>query len=105
MWSRSKTGKHHPYYVCQNRKCEYKGKSIRRDVLEGAFEKLLDVITPPTSVIGAGEAMFKDLWDHQRKAQQERKAALTKEAAKIDHDLGQLLDRIVDAQSPSTPST
>lgn len=40
-WSKSHTGKHHPYYLCQNRKCAYKGKSIRRDVLENAFEALL----------------------------------------------------------------
>lgn len=64
-WSKSKTGKLHPYYLCQNRKCEYKGKLIRRDVLEGEFEELLKQLTPTRNLMAAASDMFKTLWDHR----------------------------------------
>ena len=99
--SKSRTGKHHPYYLCQNRKCEYKGKSIRRDVLEGEFEALLKKLTPSRSLIVTADKMFKSLWDHRGLSQQARKTQLEKESVKLDKTIEQLLDRIVEAGSPT----
>jgi len=99
-WSKSHTGKRHPYYVCQNRKCAYKGKSIRRDVLEGEFEALLKTLTPSKALITVADKMFRTLWDRRDKMQQAHKTQLEKEYIKLDKNLEQLLDRIVEAQSP-----
>ncbi|WP_090334675.1 zinc ribbon domain-containing protein [Nitrosomonas sp. Nm51] len=78
-WSKSKTGKLHAYYLCQNRKCEYKGKSIRRDVLEGEFKNLLRQLTPTQNLIAAASDMFKTLWKHREATQQARQKTLEQE--------------------------
>jgi len=75
-WSKSRSGKLHPYYLCQNRKCDYKGKSIRRDVLEGEFETMLETLTPSQGLIKIADSMLKKLWDHQAKTQQARQKQL-----------------------------
>lgn len=99
--SKSHTGKRHPYYLCQNRQCEYKGKSIRRDVLEGEFEALLRKLTPSRSLIVTADKMFRLLWEHRGRSQQARRTRLEKECGKLDQNIEQLLDRIVEAGSPA----
>ena len=99
-WSKSRTGKLHPYYVCQNRKCEYKGKSIRRDVLEGEFESLLERLTPTRNLIAAASDMFKKLWNHREATEQQRRKTLERESHNNQRKMDQLLDRIINANSP-----
>ncbi len=98
-WSKSRNGKHHAYYVCQNRKCEYKGRSIRRDVLEGEFETLLKSLTPAKSVMAIADKMFRMLWDYRSTEQAKRQSLITQEIATIERKLDSLLDKIVDAES------
>ena len=98
-WSKSGTGKRHAYYVCQNRKCAYKGKSIRRDVLEGEFEKLLKSLTPSQNLLGVATAMFKDLWDHMANTQKQRKASFVKDQQKLDKDIRKILERIIETSN------
>jgi site-specific DNA recombinase len=99
-WSKSKTGKYHAYYLCQNRRCEYKGKSIRRDVLEGDFETLLKQLTPTPGLLAAATDMFKALWNHRESSQHMRRKTLEQESNDTGRKIEQLLDRIVDADSP-----
>jgi len=99
-WSKSSTGKHHAYYLCQSRQCEYKGKSIRRDVLEGEFEALLKQLTPTRSLMAVASDMFKTLWNHREASQQMRRKTLEQESNDTGRKIEQLLDRIVDADSP-----
>lgn len=99
-WSKSKTGKLYAYYLCQNRKCEYKGKSIRRDVLEGEFEALLKQLTPTRNLIAAASDMFKMLWNHREATQQARRKTLEQERDNTQRKIEQHLDKIVEASSP-----
>ena len=99
-WSKSYTGKLHPYYLCQNRKCEFKGKSIRRDVIEGEFEALLKQLTPTRNLMAAATDMFKTLWDHREATQNTRRKTLKQECNEAQRKIDQLLDRIIDADSP-----
>ena len=103
-WSRSRSGKRHPYYLCQNRKCEYKGKSIRKDVLEGAFEELLTKLQPGKELILTADRMFKKLWTHRGTTAQARKGSLEKERKAIERKIDQMLDRIVEVENLSTIS-
>lgn len=57
-WSKSKTGKKHPYYFCFNRSCESRRKSIPRDKLEGEFEALLHALRPTENLYSMTKAMF-----------------------------------------------
>jgi len=99
-WSKSCTGRRYAYYLCQNRKCEHKGKSIRREVLEGEFEELLKKLTPSSDLISTADKMFKKLWDHHARSQAERKKQLEQERRNLDKKSDQLLDRIVEAENP-----
>ncbi len=99
-WSKSHTGKYYPYYLCQNRKCEYKGKSIRRDVIEGEFEVLLKKLVPTQNLVQAASAMFKALWQHREGSQFARQQTLNREGQKIGKKIEQLLDKVVEADSP-----
>lgn len=99
-WSKSGTGKQHAYYLCQNRKCEHKGKSIRRDVLEGEFADLLKTLTPTKALFGAASHMFKVLWQHREGSQQVRRKTLERESSATQRKIDQMLDRVVEADSP-----
>ena len=98
-WSKSCTGRHYAYYVCQNRKCEYKGKSLRRDKLEGEFEEVLARSAPPKQLFTVADKMFRKLWEHRASAQAAARKVLEAEMAENDKKIDQLLDRIVDSSS------
>ncbi len=100
-FSKSQTGKRHPYYVCQNRKCDYKGKSIRRDVLEGQFEELLVKLNPSRPLMKMADKVFRIAWDSLASSQKARKELLKKEFKSIDAEIEKLVDHIVDAKSPT----
>jgi hypothetical protein len=100
-WSKSKTGAKHAYYYCFAKGCERKGKSIRRDRLEGAFVALLERLTPTERLFDLTRAMFRDAWDRRNGQALERVQVLEREAAKLNKQVAALLDRIVDASSPS----
>ena len=100
-WSRSCTGKEYPYYICQNRKCEFKGKSIGRAKIEGQFETLLSQVTPGKKLVSIADEMFRSLWDHRLSIQNTRKENVEKEARAVQDQINQLLDKIVDANSPT----
>ncbi len=99
-WSKGRLD-YHPYYLCRKRGCESYGKSIRRSVIEGDFERLLQTMQPSVSLFTAARAMFKDLWDHRLATGAERTKALKAELAKVNSQVEQFLDRIADTTMPS----
>ena len=100
-WSRSKTGERHPYYLCFNRACPEKGKSIRRDKLEVEFAALLGELTPAPSLFALVRALFKHGWD-QRLAQARAFAkTFAQDIQSLEKQIDALLERIVDATNPT----
>lgn len=95
-WSQGKKQKY-PYYLCPTKGCESYRKSIRREQLEGEFEDVLRRLEPAKGLFALAKAMFKDAWDMQRGKSEEVKKALKADIAKIEKQIDQLLDRIVDA--------
>lgn len=100
-WSTSKTGEKHAYYYCFWKGCARKGKTIRRDRLEGAFVELLERLTPTQRLFDLTRAMFRDAWNQRSAQALEIAKAQQLEAAKVDKQIATLLDRIVDASSSS----
>ena len=99
-WSKGRNA-HYPYYQCQRRGYSRYGKSIKRDVLEGEFGELLQKLKPAEGVFKLARKVFEDLWNHRLATQEERLASLNTEAAKLETQIEKLLDRIVDAGSPT----
>ena len=100
-WSTSKAGTRHPYYMCYAKGCARKGKSIRRDQIEGEFVELLDAMTPKPSLHDLAHAMFRDAWNQRLVQAREIAKGYQREAAKVNKQIGVLLDRIVEASSES----
>ncbi len=99
-WSKGRTD-YHPYYLCRNRGCDSYGKSIRRNVIEEDFERLLHTMQPSATLFKAAKAMFKDIWDHRLAMGAERVKELKTELGKVNQQVEQFLDRIADATVPS----
>jgi site-specific DNA recombinase len=101
-WSTSKTGKKHPYYLCFSKDCESYRKSIPRERLETDFENLLKQLTPSTATFEIARAMFKHAWETRLVQAKEIAASLKTEVVRLDRQIEQLLDRVVDASSTAT---
>lgn len=103
-WSTSKTGKKHPYYLCFNKECRSHRKSIPRDEIEGEFEGLLKQLTPSDKTFAIVRVMFRHAWDIRLAQAKHTATALKAEVTKLDRQIEQLLDRIVDATSTASIS-
>ena len=103
-WSKSKTGKKHPYYFCFNKACSSHRKSIRREQLEGDFEKLVGTLQPTVTMFEMVKAMFKDGWEKRSRYAAAIANSAGRELNRIDKQIEGLLDRIVDATNPSVIS-
>ena len=65
-WSKSRTGVHHPYYLCRKRTCRLYGKSIRRANVHEHFETLLAKLEPSEDTVTVAKAMFADAWNKRQ---------------------------------------
>lgn len=98
-WSKSKTGKKHPYYMCFQKGCADYRKSIRRGDIEGAFEAMLQALTPRPSLIEVITAMFKDGWEQQAQQTKSKMKDVKASIVKIEDEIGSVLDRIISASN------
>ena len=99
-WAKGKGGRY-PYYMCRQHGCASNGKSLARAKVEGALEELVRSLTPARELVELASAMFRDLWDRRTKDAKERRTAFKLETAAVEKKIGQFLDRIVDADSPT----
>jgi site-specific DNA recombinase len=99
-WSKGSHAKH-PYYLCPKRGCASYGKSIRRDRIEGAFDELLRSVQPTEKLFKVACAMFKELWDRRLEQGEAQAKALSAQLVKIERQVSQFLERVLDANVPS----
>jgi DNA invertase Pin-like site-specific DNA recombinase len=99
-WSQGKNEKF-PYYMCYNKDCESKGKSIPRDRLEGEFEALLQTMRPTQPLFDLLASMFKDAWDQQAANTTALIHSAKHKIVGIEKQIEQLVDRVVEATVPS----
>ena len=64
-WSKSRTGKKHPYYRCYNKQCISHQKSIPRQRMEDEFEVVLRAMQPAEHLYQLAKAMFSDAWNQR----------------------------------------
>ena len=97
-WSKGRSQRY-AYYMCFERGCVSNRKSIRKDELETAFEALLDQAQPAEGLCHLVFDMFKDLWERRLSQSTALVRMMKDELKKLDKQVSQLLDRIVDASS------
>jgi len=95
-WSKGST-KSYPYYLCQQKGCERKNKSIPKAEIEGAFAAIAKSLTPRPQLLDVAKAMFKKIWEGRLNSQQEQRDASLKHATTIDAKIKKLIDRIMNA--------
>ncbi len=99
-WSTGRNGRH-AYYACQHKGCVSHRKSIRRDEIEGEFETLLRALQPSARLFALAESMLKKLWDRRLSTYASERKAFGVQLAKVEDQIAQFLDRIVEASVPS----
>jgi hypothetical protein len=104
-FSTSRSGARHAYYLCQRKGCTEYGKSIRRQVVEDEFERLLTQMTPTPGLIRVAHHMLQDMWDSQASRVRESAKIIKAELAKISQSIEQPVDRVVEANSPALVET
>ena len=70
-------------------------------MLEGEFETVLRALKPSRGLFEIAREMFKNAWDQRLAQTKDRICRLKKDADKIDKQIEQLLDRIVETQNAS----
>ena len=98
-WSTSHTGKKYPYYLCQFRGCPQKGKSIRREKLEGQFECLLARLVPAEARLNVAKQMFQEAWELQKSKSAEEAKSLRRKKSKTQKEIKTLVDRLIATQN------
>ena len=93
-WAKGRN-KHYPYYLCMTKGCDSYGKSIKRDVMEGAFEELLQSLTPEPEAVELAQVMLRKLWDERKANQAAQVEEQKQQLLEVERKAEQLLDRIV----------
>lgn len=98
-WCKGKR-KRYPYYFCINTSCERRSKTISRDKIEGQFAEFLGQLQPSPALVKIAGVMLTDLWNARLQRAQEIADGFQDEATACEKEIGELLDRIVDATNP-----
>ncbi len=99
-WSKGKT-KHYAYYRCETRGCAAKGKSIPVRQLHDDCEDILKAMTPARPLFALVKAMFRDAWDMRLTQAEARREDWKRQIRDVEKQVEELLDRIVEARSPT----
>ena len=100
-WSKSKTGKKHPHYLCVQRGCPSKRKSIRRADVEEPFEEVLKALCPSEKLFRICRLMFRDAWELRAHDAVQIASRFRQDAAALQQNLDRVVDRLVEADSDS----
>lgn len=99
-WSKGRN-KHYPYYLYDTKDCPSKRKSIPRADIEEGAEEILRTLQPTKGLIAVAKAMFIDFWEARLAEARSAQKSYDVRIKEIDAEIEKLLDRIVEASSPS----
>ncbi|MEL7470608.1 MAG: recombinase zinc beta ribbon domain-containing protein [Pseudomonadota bacterium] len=97
-WSKGR-GKYYAYFTCQTKGCARKGKSIRKEKVESAFETLLRDLTPAPELIAVLKSMISDLQKSREETGKENLRIRKRDLAAIEAKIAKLVDRLLDTDS------
>ncbi len=100
-WSKSRNGVKHPYYLCAQKACPSKRKSIRRDDLETAVARVLERLVPAQKLSKLAGEMFQDIWNNRAAQSEATTQSLLREASQLQKQIDKLIDRLVNATGDS----
>jgi site-specific DNA recombinase len=101
-WSKSRTGRKYPYYLCHHKNCVDSRKSISRDLVEREFEAILKNVEPDQQTVEIGKRMFRDAWDKRTESRSTEVVRIRSQAKKVRNEVDELLSRVVRTKSELT---
>ena len=99
-WSQGRT-KRYAYYFCQTRGCPDRRTNIPKAKIETAFEALLKTLCPRPELFGVVRKMLAEHWDNRQHGAENRRKALEQEVRQIERKTEDLMERVVDCDSPT----
>ncbi len=90
--------------MCFHKPCGSYRKSIRRDEIEGAFEDVLNSVTPSETKLSIAARMFATIWDSRLARAKEQAALYDAKIKDLDKQSSKLLDRLCEADSKTVIS-
>ncbi len=100
-YSKSSSGKKHPYYLCHHKGCSSYRKSIPQAKLEGEFEDMLRGLKPAKGLFELAKAMFEKAWSVRLIQAEQDKVSLQAQQSGLEKQIEQLVDFIVESDSPT----
>lgn len=97
-WTKGRNATY-PYYVCRHRGCERFGKSVKREVVEGAYEAVLARLVPSREFFDAFSMLFRKRWNEAVGKSKELRAAIKLEVVSADKKIALLVDRVMASNS------
>ena len=99
-WTKGRNASY-PYYVCRHRGCERFGKSVKREVVEGAYETILAQLVPGKEMFDVFSTLFRKRWTEAGAKAKEIRAAMKLEVTAAEKKISLLLDRVMASESPA----
>jgi site-specific DNA recombinase len=90
---------YYPYYLCHTKGCEAYGKSVRKDVIEGEFEALLQTLRPTKGLFDLASEIFKDVWNARVKQAKSHIQHFEGELKKLEQKADVFLERVIQADT------
>lgn len=99
-WSKG-CRQHYAYYRCMTRGCSEKSKSIPRAKLEDGFAEIMKTLQPTKQLFELAKVMLQDAWQARLNTAADAQGEVKHQLKAVEKQIESLLDRIVDAGSPS----
>jgi ssDNA-binding Zn-finger/Zn-ribbon topoisomerase 1 len=103
-WSKGRTNKY-PYYRCTTKECNL---SVRKEIIDEKFFKILKSIQPKTEVLKLFEAIVIDVWKSKQTGAETTKTTLEKELKGLQEKKKKIEDLLIagsfDAETYKTRS-
>jgi len=93
--------KRHPYYYCQNKKCESNWKVIKKETIESQFTELLKKITLKKDILNILQVIFDEVWAEEIKNIGELQNELKFKKMDLEKKIGELTTLILSAKLQS----
>lgn|GEM_PF-3689433 len=97
-WSKGRKEKY-PYYICHRKDCDAYGKSIKRDVLEGEFEDILQTSFRRKETLATIEHVMLDTWQNKCNELADYRGGLEGQRSNIERKIDVFIYRIADTDS------
>lgn len=97
-WSKGRHARY-AYYTCQNRACLSYGKSIKREMIEGELEAMLQSVKPMPGVFTAFREMLCEMYEVRTRQVRDGLSTLKDDLKRLERQAEKLIDLSLEAES------